>query len=366
MNRNKNKNKLSPVRPVLISSSDVFYNYPLYLEHLIAGLANESVSMCLVCGFEYGINTGTLPMVQIVRYPFYDLPVFWYQNRERLFEKLYEFQPNVVHCLCPSREPLARRISRRLDIPYLLTVNSGPFRLGRFQLKSRRLAGVIAPNERVKDGLIKEYPSLRSKICRINMGTFVSESTICFDDNDRLPSVITACPQRAEKLKLFLEAVKYLVITGYEFLLIIIANGRSEKVLRKMIASLGLAQVTVIVPRIEPWRSVLGAGDIYIRVADGNYYDPLMLEAMGVGIAVAACENGSDDIAIDRRTAVKFDPEDELDMVDALKKLLGAHEYARELAANAQEYLRKRHSVTSMVSSTLDIYAEASGLTIDY
>ena len=90
-------------------------------------------------------------------------------------------------------------------------------------------------------------------------------------------------------------------------------------------------------------------------------FDPSLLEAMSVGAAVAGCKGGVDDLIVEDRTATVFDPKDELSMLRCLQKLLGKREFARELAHNAQEYLRENHSADNMISATIRAYHDAQG-----
>jgi len=82
---------------------------------------------------------------------------------------------------------------------------------------------------------------------------------------------------------------------------------------------------------------------------------------MSVGAAVAGCKGGVDDLIVEDRTAVVFDPKDELSMLRCLQQLLGKREFAREIARNAQEYLRENHAASNMISATIEAYRDAQG-----
>jgi glycosyltransferase involved in cell wall biosynthesis len=126
-----------------------------------------------------------------------------------------------------------------------------------------------------------------------------------------------------------------------------------------MLGALDLLQVVTIVPRKMPWRSILASGDIFVRPGPDNAFDPLLLGAMSVGTAVAGCRGGVDDLLIEDQTAVIFDSKDELSIMRTLQKLLDRHEFARKIAKNAQEYIKKNHSVSNMISSIFRIYNDA-------
>jgi glycosyltransferase involved in cell wall biosynthesis len=80
---------------------------------------------------------------------------------------------------------------------------------------------------------------------------------------------------------------------------------------------------------------------------------------MSVGSAVAGCKGGVDDLIIEEETAVVFDPNDEISIRSSLQRLFDSRELAQQIAESAQEYLRKNHTVSEMVSSMLRIYRDA-------
>jgi glycosyltransferase involved in cell wall biosynthesis len=110
-----------------------------------------------------------------------------------------------------------------------------------------------------------------------------------------------------------------------------------------------------------PWRSLLGAGDIFIRPRPRYDFDPQLLEAMSTGTAVAACKGGVDDLIIEDQMAVVFDPDDEMSILRTLRRLLDRRELARQMAETSQDYVRHNHSMSKMVSSMIRIYRTVHG-----
>ena len=171
--------------------------------------------------------------------------------------------------------------------------------------------------------------------------------------------MVTAHPlNNVDEFENLFGAVRHLAIDGYEFMFVVMGGGRAERRLRKLLAALGLSQIVTIVSRLEPWRSILAAGDIFIQPQPSDAFNPLLLEAMSVGTAVAGCKGGVDDLIIEDETAVVFDPNDELSIYGSLQRLFDRQEWARQLAKGAQEYLRENHSVSRMISSVLQVYRE--------
>jgi len=348
------------LRPALIASAEIISEYSIFLEHLLVGLADESIPVALVCPANCDLASVVPPSVQVIRHPAFNLPLLWRQNRSRLVEQLSDFRPTVLHCLCESKAPLVRQLAWQLDLPYLLMVNSLQKRFSRLFISSSRCAKIIVPAESIAANVAKVYPNFAERIERINIGTFASETISCFRQPNWLTSMVTAHPLDNESdFENLFSAVRHLAIDEYEFMLVITGSGRAEKQVWKLLTALGLSQVVTIVPRLELWRSVLSAGDIFIQPQPSNAFNPLLLEAMSVGAAVAGCKGGVDDLIIEDKPAVVFDPNDELRIYSALQRLFDRRELAQQIATAAQQYLRENHTVSNMVSSTLRAYHDA-------
>jgi len=348
------------LRPALIASSRVIGEYWQFLEHLLVGLADESIPAALVCSSVRAAEAVVWPGVEVIKYPVYELPFMGHYNRRLLLEKLYEFRPTVLHGMCEKEAPLVRQLSRELNLPYVLTVNSLAKRWDQLGLSKSRLSKIIVPAGSIAQSMAKVYPLFAKRVEHINKGTFTSESAACFWEPARLPSIVTSSvTENAGEFDVLLKAIKRLVLAKYEFMLVIIGGGRSEEHLRRQITKLGLTQIVTIAPRVEPHRLVLSAGDIFVQAQPSDSFNTMLLEAMSVGTVAAACKGGVDDLIIEGKTAAVFNPKDELSIFNCLKKLLDSRESAIQLAKSAQQYLREHYTVSEMVKSTLRIYREA-------
>jgi glycosyltransferase involved in cell wall biosynthesis len=364
--------KTKSLRPALIASEHTVSEYFIFLEHLLVGFADESIPVALVCpsGCDAGsVATGT---AEVISYPVFELPLMKHLNRKLLVERLAKFEPTILHCLCESKALLTRHLARQLGLPYVLMVNSFhkrwkhfvcQRRMYRLSISPSHCAKIIVPAKSIAANIAEVYPHLAQRIEQINIGTFVEEGNMCFSQSSRLASLVAAHPlDNVGDFENLFNAVRHLVVDGYEFMMVVMGSGRAERQLWKLLAALDLLQTVTIVPRLKPWRSVLAAGDIFIQPQAGTAFNPLLLEAMGVGTAVAASKGGVDDLIIEDQTAVVFDQNDELSIFGALQRLFDRREFARQIARNAQEYLRENHTVSKMISATLQTYYEASRL----
>jgi hypothetical protein len=349
-----------PLRPALIVSEHTLCEYPISLHHLLLGIADESIPAVLVCPPECNIDSVVSPSVEVIRHPALNLPFLWHQNKKILIEQLEKFKPTILHCLCESKASLTRQLAWQLDLPYVLTVNSLQKRRGRFPISSELCAKIIVPTKSIATNVAEVYPDFAERIEQINIGTFVEETSNCFSEPGRLASMVTAYPfDNAGEFENLFAAVKRLVIDGYEFVFLVIGGGRGEKQLRKLLRTMGLLWIVSIVPQVEPRRLAVAAGDIFIQPQPSNSFNPLLLEAMSGGSAVAGCKGGVDDLIIENKTAVVFDPNDKLSIYKSLQQLFDRQELARQLAKGAQEYLRQNHTVSKMITNILRIYRES-------
>ncbi len=347
------------VRPALIISKRTVSLYSPLLERLMVGLANESISAALVCPSDYDVDSIAHGAVEVIKQPAVDLPFITWLNIKKLAQYLAPFKPTVLHCLCESKSLFTKQLSSLLDLPYILTVNSIWHKWRQLPVSSKYCLRIITPAGSIAAGIAAAYPKFADRLEQINAGTFVEESAGCFSDTAQLPSMIAvAHPGNEAQFENLLSAVKHLVDEGYQFMLFITATGHTETALRKSITKLGLSQTVIIIPELKPWRVLLTAADIFIQPAPSNDFNLLLLEAMSLGTAVVACKGGVDDFVIDGRTAAVFDPNDELSLKKTIQQLLDKPQFARSLAAGAQQYLKENHTVTAMVSSILRIYSE--------
>jgi glycosyltransferase involved in cell wall biosynthesis len=348
------------LRPALIASKRTISEYSIFLHHLLVGLADESIPAALVCPADYDVDSVVSGAVEVVRHPALKLPLLWRQNRKRLIERLEKFEPTVLHCLCETKASLTKQLARQLDLPYVLTVSSLQKEWGQLSISSKQCAKIIVPAQSIAANIAKAYSRFAERIEQINIGTFAEETIGCFSKPGQLASMVTATPSdNVAELENLFGAIRHLAIDGYEFMLVVTGGSRSERQLRKLLSTFGLSQMAVIVPRLQPRRCVLAAGDIFIQPRPSTAFNPLLLEAMSVGTVVAACKSGVDDLIIEGQTCAVFDPDDELSIYSCLQRLFDAPDSARRLARKAQDYLRENHTVSKMISDILKIYRQA-------
>jgi glycosyltransferase involved in cell wall biosynthesis len=351
--------KKKSMRVALIASEYTVREYSMFLQNMLVGLADESIPVALVCPPNFDPASVFTDAAEVINYPTFDLPLMAHINIKLLAERLAKFEPTIIHCLCESRASLAKKLAYRLDLPYVLMVNSLQGRWNRLSASLNHCARIIVPANSLVENMKSVFPHFAERTEQINIGSFVAENRCCFSDFTRLTTIVMAGPsKKADEIENLFSVIRHLVIDGYEFMVVLVGKGRADRQMWKLLEALDLLKIVSIVPRQLPLRSILAAADIFIQPQPNCTFNPILLQAMSVGAAVAGCTGGVDDLIIEDQTAVVFDPNDEMSIMRTLKRLLDRQEFSRQIAGNAQQYLRENHSVSKMIAATMKMYYE--------
>jgi glycosyltransferase involved in cell wall biosynthesis len=349
-----------PSRVALIASRRTIAEYPLYLKYLLVGLADESVPALLVCPPVLDVDVVVPPVVEVVRHPAIEVLPLELYNRRLLLGRLTEFKPDLVHCLCETKAALARWLTRCLKLKYLLNLNSILTRYHFLSLSKGRCAAIITPAKTIADSFAAGHAKYAQRVRQINIGAFVCDTAACFARPERLPCVVVAHPlDNALDLENLFHVLHRLAVENYQFMVALVGTGRAESKIRKQLISAGLLRVVTIVPHLSGLNSALSSADIFVVPRPSARFNSLLLAAMGAGSAVATCTGGVDDLIINGKTAIVFNPDDQLSIYDCLKRLFDAREFAKQIACGAQQHLRQNYHVSDMVASTLQLYRQA-------
>jgi glycosyltransferase involved in cell wall biosynthesis len=351
------------LRPALIVSARNLTEHATSLRRLLIGMADESIPVALVCPPGCDTESVAPAPAALFTHPLLPLPLMEHVGVDRLTLQLERFKPTVLHCLCESRAGLTRRLARRLDLPYVLMINSLAGRVHRLPISSHRCAKIVVPAQTIGVHVARALPRFADRVVQINLGSFVDTDMMCFSNPSQLPTFVVAHPlRRVSDFANLFKAIKSLRTDSREFMMVIMGGGPAEHSLRRLLVTQGLSDVVTIVPVLNPWRSVVAAGDIFVQPQPLRGFSAFLLEAMAVGTAVAACWGGVDDLIVPNQTALTFEPNSEPSIRQTLKQLLDDRDCARRLAATAQEHVRAGYSVSAMVSATLKTYLEAQQL----
>lgn len=348
------------IRPVFLVNQSVFMSYASYIRRILVGLTGMGRTSAVICSAGMDPETILCPSVESIQHPALQLPVFGIQNRNILLDRLTRFKPTVLHTFYPGQVRLACNLSRMLDIPYVVSFHRPPSSWLRYSKSMLHAARLIAPSESIELLLQKTWPKLHTRIQRVHLGAFVEQKCSCFSRPQCIPSMIAvAALNSLETFAPFLNAVRHLALDGQELMAALMGSGPAENAIRSHIRKLGLKSIVTVIPPIRPLRNIFSGADMYVHLSDEGVIDGQLLEAMAVGLAVVGAPETTSGLLEDGKTAMFWDPHDELSIYDRLKKLLSAREQTCQLAQNAQARLREHNSVSGMVDRLVTTYAEA-------
>ena len=268
-------------RPVLLVDRPGMRDYSTCLRHLFVGLAEMSYPSALICAPGADAGSVLCPSVELIRYPTFNMPLLYAQNRKILVDRLARFKPTVLHSFCPEKFNLTRHIARQLEVPFVLTFNTTPRKRFYPIVTDHNCSSLIASSKIIAQDLTHKYRRFSGQIHQLNMGTFVEDTCACFSSPNRVPSMIVA--QRINNPDHFfplLNAVKHLIIDGYEFMLAIIGRGKAERSVHQLVKALGIGPQVTMVPRINPLSVILAGADIFIQPATkifAEFWSPAFL-----------------------------------------------------------------------------------------
>lgn len=345
-------------RPLLFVEPRVLQVYPGFFRSTLVGLVGASYRPALAGPFQSDFYKILCPSVEVFEYP---REWFFRRSGERMrvfLEWLRQYRPTVLHGVWPAHGRLLSYLSGCLEVPYILSFFEFPE--GRFRRRLfpfDRAGALTAAGEPIAESLRRSLGSPAPPVYLVRPGCYTEDTCVCFSEPSRVPSLVLVHPlDRAEVLEPFLQALRHLRLDGFEFFAAILGSGRSEYAIRRRIRHLGLRPFLSVVPMEESIRDVLSGADIFVYLHAVRRFDPLLLEAMGTGLAIAGAADAAGGLLQDGVTALLAEPHDELSLYTALKKLLSRPELARQLAAAAQETVRKHHPVSGMIERLIEVY----------
>ena len=348
------------VRPVMLVDEGVYRNYAIYLRRILVGLGGTAHASAVVCPGDIDTSVVICPTVEKIEYPSLRLGIFKPTNQRLLLERLGRFKPTLIHAFSPGQVDLAAFLSEMLEIPFVITFHGCPGRWTRHSNAVNQAACVLAPSKVLIERAAAAYPALCGRIEHVPIGSYVEEMCACFSRADRPASLIAVHPlEDIRRFEPLLGAVRHLALDGYELMLVLMGTGKAERAIRRQIRAMGLTPAVTIVPPMRPLRTVLAGADVFLHLKDCGQFNAQMLEAMGVGLAVAGVPDQTSGLLTDGQTAALWDGADELSIYGCLKRLLDQRDTARRLALNGQAFLQQQCGVSCMVDKVLAVYTES-------
>jgi glycosyltransferase involved in cell wall biosynthesis len=379
-----------PLRVVLLADNRSIYRYGPVLRRIAVGLLDEVSELSLVCLQPNDqLNLLPSPPLRLItqssdqcdptsRYvarthrqitlskPLFPIIDDLLPGRrvKRLSDRLADYKPTLIHALDESHYWLARRLSKQLQVPYVVSMLTASRRPP--GLSHKRCHGVFPCSTEAVRNVRQQHQALAKRVRLIPMGTHVSEQIAAFSRNRSTPWIMCCSEfKRGRGLIDLLHAIKSIEKNDVRPMLILSGKGSLERLIRREINKLELSSRVFVIPPIndiiltnDAYKMAFHEVDIFVQASPLTSWQPEFLEAASVGNAIVTAEGNLNDL-VDEKTGITFKPGSRESLADALSYLMSNPQAARGLARNAQERLRKHFLASSMVESLVQAYRKA-------
>jgi len=139
--------------------------------------------------------------------------------------------------------------------------------------------------------------------------------------------------------------------------LLIVGDGPERGFLESLSVELGVSDRCVFMGMRNDVEKILRCADIMVMPSRWEGLSVSALEAMAGGVLLVANRvPGLSDLIEDKCTGLLVEPGDDSSLIAAIEKLITEPAYARQLAHNAQEHIRKFFTVDKMVDCHVQLY----------
>ncbi|MEK6644679.1 MAG: glycosyltransferase family 4 protein [Planctomycetota bacterium] len=347
----------------LIAGRDAVERFPTLLKYLQLGLVDESIpTLRVVTQGEplTTLQTGTMLLLQ-------DRPLAWPLGRwsrrsfiadiARKLEAMNGNAPTIVHGLAPGTMDIASDVAIESGSELVFTVSSMKQIEDAASMRLLSRASALAPISPLLAEVLP--PSVRSaKVVEIiPIGVHPMNQIAAFKNAQRAPVIVYAGPlSDNEELETLLRALKQVVSRHPNVLLFLLGKGPAEDHLRRMVESLEISDHVTFTGRLDDWRNVLDAADIFCIPRAQTVWREEPLAALAAGVCVVAAEGSLCDELVHERTALLFPQGSDAALAHCFLKLLGDTEFARMLAAAGQGHVRISNPPAQLVSKHIELY----------
>ena len=291
-----------------------------------------------------------------------DFGLHWGERRA-FVAAVREFAPEIIHAQGFGVAGGLRRIGKDSAPPLVLTAHWVPGHSRRLRRLTRRLRGIIATTQDVREELVNDCGVARSKVRVIPNGIDVErldEHEVPPIFSNVVPAVGSLGPIEEERgHELFVRAAAILVRKCPAVQFVIAGEGRELPSLTRLVASLGLDRAVTLARDLTAYEDVLDALDVVVQSSQVDVSGYSILEAMGHGRPVIAFNTGTAcEIIEDRTTGLLIPKGDVAALASAIEMLIGNPNLARQMGQNARQSVRERFDARTLARQTLEYYAD--------
>lgn len=275
---------------------------------------------------------------------------------------------DIVHSNSRTTQVLASLIARKTGIVHITTWH-GYFKRRIF----RRLfpcwgKKVIAISEQVKEHLVEDFKVDEKDIVVINNGIDVNKlqapspqrkteikTTLGLGEGPVIGIVARLSDVKGHKY--LIDAMKEVLASEPNAQLLIIGEGREKERLVRLARNLGITQSVFFVPEVSDTKDLLSVMDVFVMPSLKEGLGLALMEAMASGLPVVGSNVGGIKTLIkDGINGLLVEPTDIKGISGAISELLRNPQRAREMGAQARNFINENFSQDKMVIETEKVY----------
>jgi glycosyltransferase involved in cell wall biosynthesis len=277
---------------------------------------------------------------------------------------------DVVHAHGPAAGAaagLARRLARRRDVAVVTTYHGvPPERVPRAVSALRRSDVVVgvgpwSTRSLIEAGLPEELTATVYNAVSVRRGrprdVMRAELGVALDA-ELVVNVGRYADQKNQLL--LLDALARLAPSRPRLRALVVGTGDLQAALRARIDELGLQEVATLTGPRDDAVDVIAAADVFALTSHWEALPMVLLEAMGVGAAIATTDvGGVRDVIRDGETGLVVPPGDVVAVAAAVGRLLDDDPLRTRVAAAARSLVESDLSEEAMVEGYLRVYSDA-------
>lgn len=352
--------KHAALRVLLVAGRFEVRGTTLYTLRLAERLPEYGIEPTIVCADARNLDPERRRALNLLEFRHVDLPVIGRIVREWVIPPLHEHPPDLVHIQSRGLLPLGIWIARRLDRPFLVTIQDVPGPGERIPFDRKHGRGVIAVSRSVRDAVLSRLEVPRASLRVIHNGVdaerLPAEKPVL--DPAHIPVIGTAGPLEAVKgLPFFLAAARQVHSVRPDVEYLVAGGGPEERNLRRLARELNIEPKVTFVPNLTDFGQSLAAMDVFCLPSLQQGLGTVMLEAMALGRPVIATGvGGVADIIRDRENGLLVPPSQSQPLADAILGLLNDPMRARAIGEAGRSLVRREFRVETMVERTASFY----------
>ena len=281
----------------------------------------------------------------------------------RVLAHLRELEPDLVHVFGQSLAGWGPRLSRRLGVPYVLTVMAFAPSARQIRVPGDWSRGsVVAVSQELREALVNQARIPKWAIGVVPVGIALEDYERYCDTSCREhdPVVGTVGPLTRDRgCDTFLRAARQVIDAGHDVLFLVAGQGPERPRLRKLVRKLDIERSVTLVHHFADYRRMISVLDICVLPALQEGLSLNVVEAMACRKPVVATGVGAVyDVVEDGETGFLAPKQDPLAIAEKVVRLLEDRELAERIVEAAYQRVREQFSLPVSVGKLLEFYSK--------